>query len=385
MYERMLKNKLPQSSFFLFGPRQVGKSTLLKLKKYDLSLDLLNPELQLQYSKNPNLLTSQVRALPSGASILIDEVQKAPQLLDIIHLLIEENPSHQFILCGSSARKLRHGAANLLGGRALYRTLHPLTYEELGSDFNLDNVLSYGSLPKIYECLAQNNTALAIDLLRTYSITYLKEEIKAEAIVRNLQSFQMFLDIAAGQFAEQINFTGLARDCQIAGNTARQYYTILQDTLIGEFLYPYLKSTRKRMSHQPKFYFFDNGVTRSLLGTLNSPRSSLETGRLFEQWIVQEVFRINAYYQKDFKLNFWRTSSGAEVDLMISRGASPLLAVECKSNPRIANADLKGLKAFQKDHPDVESCLVAPIEHEQIISQIKIHPPRSLFKRLIEI
>ena len=151
-------------------------------------------------------------------------------------------------------------------------------------------------------------------------ITYLREEIKAEALVRNLHSFQNFLDIAAAQYAQQINFSALSRECQVALSTVKEYYTILEDTLIGSFLYPYLKSQRKRMSHQPKFYFFDNGVTRALLGTLRDQPTSLELRHLFEQWMIQEVLRINAYQQKDWKINFWRTSHGAEVDLLISRG-----------------------------------------------------------------
>ena len=215
MFKRIIQNRLPETSFFLFGPRQVGKSTLLHNENPDLIIDLLDPELQLSYNKNPNLLRQQVDDLPHNikTKILIDEVQRVPKLLDIVHGLMEKRPDIQFILCGSSARKLRHGASNLLGGRAIYRTMHPLTIDELSDDFNLQLILAYGSLPKIYTTLKQKKIKEAQDLLRAYAITYLREEIKAEALVRNLQGFQNFLDIAAAQYAEQINFSAVSRDC----------------------------------------------------------------------------------------------------------------------------------------------------------------------------
>ena len=264
MFKRSLENNLPTSSFFLFGPRQVGKSTLLKTVGANLTIDLLNPEFQLTYNKNPNLLLQQADALPSSSTIIIDEVQKVPRLLDVIHSRIEQDPSVRFILCGSSARKLRHGSSNLLGGRAVYRSMHPLTMNELGDHFRLSLVLHYGSMPRIYTLLLENKTDEARDLLRAYTVAYLNEEIKAEALVRNLNGFQNFLDIAAAQFAEQINFSSVSRECQVSLSTVREYYSILEDTLIGFFLFPYLKSLRKRMSHSPKFYFFENGSVLTL-------------------------------------------------------------------------------------------------------------------------
>ncbi len=382
MYKRTLDNKLPETSFFLFGPRQVGKSTLLKKEKADLIIDLLDPELQLAYNKNPNLLRLQIDEIKSSATVFIDEVQRVPKILDIIHSLMEQKPKLKFILCGSSARKLRHGAANLLGGRALYRTMHPLTLEELSSTFNLKWVLGYGSLPKIYSTLKQKKTKEARDLLRAYAITYLREEIKAEALVRNLQGFQNFLDIAAAQFAEQINFSGVSRDCQIALSTVREYYTILEDTLLGVFLYPYLKSQRKRMSHQPKFYFFDNGVTRAILGTLQDGPSLKEQGRLFEQWVLQEIIRHNEYHQKDWRLSFWRTSHGAEVDILISRGTRILYAIECKLSANLSSSDLSGLKSFHEIYPKVPCFIVAPVKQPLKLSFVRVLPPIKLFNEL---
>ncbi len=382
MYIRTLDNQLPENSFFLFGPRQVGKSTLLKKEKADLTIDLLDPELQLAYNKNPNLLRQQADDIKSSATIFIDEVQRVPKLLDIIHSLMEQKPKLRFILCGSSARKLRHGAANLLGGRALYRTMHPLSCEELSNSFNLKLVLAYGSLPKIYSTLKQKKTGEARELLRAYVITYLREEIKAEALVRNLHGFQNFLDIAAAQYAEQINFSGVSRDCQIALSTVREYYTILEDTLIGVFLYPHLKSQRKRMSHQPKFYFFDNGVTRAISGTLQDEPSLVEQGRLFEQWIIQEIIRHNEYYQKDWKLSFWRTSHGAEVDILISRGTQILYAIECKLTVNLSSSDLSGLKSFHEINPKVPCFIVAPVKQPLKLSFVRVLPPIKLFNEL---
>jgi len=384
MFERYLQGRLPKTSFFLFGPRQVGKSTLLHKEKPHLIIDLLDPELQLSYNKNPNLLRQQIDDLSPNfkAKILIDEIQRVPKLLDIVHALMEQRPNLQFILCGSSARKLRHGASNLLGGRALFRTMHPLTLDELSDDFNLQLILAYGSLPKIYSILKQKKTKEAQDFLRAYAITYLREEIKAEALVRNLQGFQNFLDIAVAQYAEQINFSAVSRDCQVALSTVREYYSILEDTLIGFFLYPYLKSQRKRMSHQPKFYFFDNGVTRALLGTLQDPPNTSEQGRLFEQWILQEIIRLNEYHQKDWRLSFWRTSHGAEVDLLISRGTKLLYAIECKFSNQPSSSDLSGLRSFHENHAEVPCYIVAPVNQSFRLSFARVLPPKKLFKEL---
>ena len=384
MFQRSLQNRLPKTSFFLFGPRQVGKSTLLSNEKPDLIVDLLDPELQLSFNKNPNLLRQQIDDITPGTStkILIDEVQRVPKLLDIVHALMEQRPDLQFILCGSSARKLRHGASNLLGGRALYRTMHPLTLDELSNDFNLQWVLAYGSLPKIYTTLKQKKANEARDFLRAYATTYLREEIKAEALVRNLQGFQNFLDIAVARYAEQINFSAVSRDCQVSLSTVREYYSILEDTLIGFFLYPYLKSQRKRMSHQPKFYFFDNGVTRALLGSLRDPPNPVEQGRLFEQWILQEIVRLNEYHQKDWKLSFWRTSHGAEVDLLISRGTKLLYAIECKFKRQLSSGDLSGLRSFNENHPEVPCFIASPVKQSFRLSFARVLPPQKLFKEL---
>lgn len=376
---------MPDESFFLFGPRQVGKSTLLGKLQTIFSIDLLDPAVQQSYSKDPDLLARQLLAQKKAGMVLVDEIQRVPKLLDVIHGLMEKNTGFKFAMSGSSARKLRHGAANLLGGRALYRALYPLTMEEMGEHFDMEKVLHFGSLPKIYTHLIKGEMELSQDLLRSYVITYIKEEIKAEALVRNLQGFQNFLDISAAQFAEQVNFSDLGRQCAVAYATAREYYSILEDTLIGFLLYPYLKSERKRMSHAPKFYFFDNGVLRAILGTLKDPTAPIEKGRLFEQWVAQEVSRLNAYYQKDWKLSFWRTSHGAEVDLLLEHGGKIVCAIECKFKKSLSRGDLSGVFAFQEEHPDVPVYVAAPIKVPEKIGEALILPPKQLFDKILTI
>lgn len=378
-----MAGRMPRESFFLFGPRQTGKSTLLGGQTYLLAVDLLDPAEQLRYTKDPGLLAAQVDALPrKRGKVLIDEIQRAPALLDVVHALIEKYPALKFSMSGSSARRLRHGASNLLGGRALYRTLHPLTAAEMGKQFDLDTVLSFGSMPKIYGIAAGGDRRSAADFLRSYVITYLQEEIKAEALVRNLQGFQHFLDVAAAQFAEQVNFSDVGRSCGVAYATVREYYAILEDTLMGFSLPPCLRSMRKRMSHAPKFYFFDNGVTRAILGALQDPPAGAEKGRLFEQWFVQEVHRMNAYDQKDWKLSFWRTAHGAEVDLVIERGRRVLCAIECKYKPRIAGADLSGLKSFAGAFPDASRYVVASVPRPQTVGGVMVLPPLRMLETL---
>ena len=385
MYKRVLIDHIPLNSFFLFGPRQSGKSTLLSQLDPIWGLDLLDPEKQLEYTKDPKVLyriLTQEQFVNRSGWIVLDEIQRAPSLLDVVQILMRERPSLRFALSGSSARKLKRDSANLLGGRAVVRTLHPLTYLELGNDFALDRILGFGSLPKIYSLLSSGETSTAQDLLKSYVITYLNEEIKAEALVRNLQGFQNFLDLAAFQFTEQVNFSRMEKDCRVSYSAIRDYYSILEDTLIGFFLQPYLRSRRKRMSHAPKFYFFDNGVTRAILGLHRSAISPLERGRLWEQWFIQEVMRMNAYYQKEWVLSFWRTSHGAEVDLLIERGREILCAIEMKSGRIISDSELTGIKSFQMDHPKVPCFVAGSFEQPQKFSVCEVYPALFLLDKL---
>jgi uncharacterized protein len=375
MFIRILSGCLPKSSFFLFGPRQVGKTTLLEKIPDVLKVDLLDPDEQLEFNKNPNRLRERLAAMPGIKTIIVDEIQRVPRLLDVVQSLLDRDRSLRIIMSGSSARKLRHGQANLLGGRVRRLSLHPLTAEELKGSFKLNQALAYGTLPRICVELKEADEDEARGILKSYVTTYLREEIKAEALVRSLHGFQSFLDVAASQFAQQVNLSAVSRECHVAYATVREYYSILEDTLIGFFLMAFGKSVRKRMSLAPKFYFFDNGVTRAALGTLSAPPSPIERGRLFEQWFIQEVHRLNDYGDKDFRLSFWRTSHGAEVDLLVERAGEILGAFECKSTPNVSAADLTGLRAFSETYPKTPLYVVVPAKEPRKIGDVTTLSP----------
>ncbi len=366
---------MPESSFFLFGPRQVGKTTLLSEIPDAMRFDLLDPDEQLELNKNPNVLRERLAARPDTPTVIIDEIQRVPRLLDVVQSLVDRNRALRVILSGSSARKLRHGHSNLLGGRIRCLSLHPLTAAELGDSAALNQALAYGSLPRICLELEAAANDEARGLLKSYVTTYLREEIKAEALVRSLHGFQNFLDVAASQFARQVNFSAVSRECHVAYATVREFYSVLEDTLVGFFLLPHSGSVRRRMSLAPKFYFFDNGVTRAISGSLAAPPGAIERGRLFEQWFVQEVHRLNDYLDKDFRLSFWRTSHGAEVDLVVERAGEAPAAFECKSSAGIGAADLTGLKAFQNMVPGARLHLVAPVKEPRRIGDVAVLPP----------
>jgi uncharacterized protein len=269
-------------------------------------------------------------------------------------------PKIQFILSGSSARKLKRGAANLLGGRALYLELHPLTTEELGADYNLNQVLRYGSLPHISTLLKNGEEKLAQQFLHSYVLTYLTEEIQAEALVRQLTHFQRFLDVASEFVGKQINLSSLATKAGISQHFVREYFAILEDTLIGFLLLPYAESERKRMSKQPKFFLFDNGVTRAMQRRGSQTPTAEELGILFEQWVILEIKRMLSYHAPELSLSFWRSSAGAEVDILITRGSEILLAIECKSSDRLTKSDFSGLRAFRASHHKVPLVVCCP-------------------------
>lgn len=382
MVKRELDGRLPKRSFFLLGPRQVGKSTLLDTLDARLSVDLLNPETRLEYIRRPSLLAERARAVPENATIVIDEVQRAPDLLDVVQQLMRERPRQRFVLSGSSARKLRRGAANLLGGRASVVALHPLTCREMGRTFDLGRVLALGTLPPVHNELERGDQASAREVLRAYAVTYMTEEVHAEALVRNLQGFQSFLEVAAAQFAEQVNLSAVARDCGVSYATVRDYYAILEDTMLGFTLRPFVKGVRKRMTHWPRFYFFDNGVLRALQHTLGAEPTPLERGRLFEQWFVQEVRRLSDYAGLELGLSFWRTSHGAEVDLLVERHGKLVAAIECKHKTVIGSADLTGLRSLRDSFPKVPCYVVAPVRHAQQLDFALVVSPVELLARL---
>jgi len=329
--------------FFLFGPRQTGKSSLIQerfLSHEKLYINLLLSREYRRLKLDPALIVTDVKNRSAGVRyIVVDKVQKIPELLDEIHQLIESPDAPYFILTGSSARKLKRAKANLLGGRASTIELFPFTFEELGDRFFLEHALTFGTMPRIYLESDPNEAAV---YLRSYVDNYLKEEIEAEAAVRNLTAFLRFLPLAAESNGQEINFSKIARVCLSNHNTVKAYYQILEDTLIGRFLFPLVGSTRQQLSKRPKFYLFDTGIIRAILGREHSQLTAgtYEFGTLFESWVINEVWRINSYHHKNLQTYFYRTDHGAEVDLVIIDPDRNKYAIEIKSAVNVAAVDL---------------------------------------------
>jgi len=332
-FSRDLILKGRQVSAFLFGPRMTGKSTLLRDGRFEAFFDLLDPAQELAYRAHPERFWEEVSALPKGVVIVVDEIQRVPQLLNYVQMGIDRR-DQVFLLSGSSARKLRRGNANLLGGRALDLKLHPLTWKEIGSRFDLSRALQFGTLPRITTLVEEGHEDLARGMLASYVTTYIKEEIQAEALTRNLGAFQRFLAVAVQSHGQIIEFANISRDCSVPASTVKEYYQILEDTLIGFFLWPFDHSERKKT--RPKSYFFDCGVVRALQSRLQDPPTPVETGFLFEMWFINEIRRIRDYQGKPHEFCYWRERDH-EVDLIIMKGSEVILAIECKSG----SADLK--------------------------------------------
>lgn len=336
-----------RTSAFLFGPRMTGKSHLLRALKSSLYIDLLDPEIELELRQTPRLFWEQLRAQRKGALVIVDEIQRVPALLDYVQKGIEELGG-RYILSGSSARKLKRGGANLLGGRALDLKLHPLTARELGDKFSMPQALQFGTLPKISQLVLSKDLENARRLLQSYYTTYIKEEIQAEAITRNVGAFQRFINVAAQGNGQVIEFSNVSRECSVPASTVKEYYAILEDTLLGEFLWPWDRSERKKA--RPKFYFFDCGVVRSIQNRLNDPPSPVELGVLFETWFFREIVKHRDYGAKGHTFSFWREGNN-EIDLLVEGGAGPLLAIECKSGRTDLRSSTVG--AFRKRFPKV--------------------------------
>jgi predicted AAA+ superfamily ATPase len=369
--------RLSQSqSFFLFGARGTGKSTLLKshfLPSEALTIDLLLPEHFDPLLRNPQSLLSQVRALPKQRKwVIIDEVQKLPSLLDIVHHCIE-NEGRYFALTGSSARKLKRGQANLLAGRAFVYHLFPLTHRELGEKFSLLCALNFGTLPKLFEFDNDQDREL---FLTSYTHTYLKEEIMAEQIVRALPPFRRFLEIAAQMNGELVNFSGIARDVGVNDKTVRSYFQILEDTLIGVLIDAYHRSVRKTQLQAPRFFFFDCGVKRALEGSLSSPLTepSYAFGKAFEHFLVLEIIRLNSYLRKNYRLFQLRTQGGSEVDLILERPGQKTALLEIKSRTLIRQDHLKQLETFRSDIPNSEAICLSRDPATKRIGKVMCYP-----------
>ena len=340
MFRRLL-NPPNKHSFFIFGARGTGKSTWLR-EQWGTKHHYINLLLEAQetrYARRPDQLIEDLKALKIKPEwIVIDEVQKVPKLLDVVHELIETT-HYRFVLTGSSARKLKARGTNLLAGRAFHYQMFPLTAEELADEFKLEDVLRWGSLPSLYSLESELERA---EYLRSYTSLYLKEEILLEQIVRSGAAFKSFLEIAAQSNGTSINFTKMARDVGVDPKTIQNFFQILEDTHLGFLLPAFDRSVRKSLKHQPKFYLFDLGVCRALEGQLgqNLVAHSTSYGRAFEHFVILEVIRINHYKRLDFTISHYQTTAGGEIDLVLKRGRQ-IIALEIKSNDRVDELEVR--------------------------------------------
>ncbi|NDC25020.1 MAG: ATP-binding protein [Proteobacteria bacterium] len=354
MFQRTVK--LPKTqSFFLFGPRGSGKSTLLNDRfsvKDTHFINLLIPSEEDRFARSPELFQAEIEALsPKITNIVVDEIQKVPKLLDLVHHMIETAKNkRRFILTGSSARKLKRGKANLLAGRAVTKNLFPLTQLELADAFDLDSALAWGTLPRIFSL---KNDEERMEFLQTYALTYLKEEIQLEQLVRNLDPFRRFLEVAAQSDGKVVNYLNIARDTGTDSKTVKSYYEILEDTLVGFYLESFHTSVRKRIKVSPKFYFFDLGVSRALSRqlTMKAAKSTSYYGELFERFVVLELYRQESYLNREYRLTFLQTEDDAEIDLVLERPGKPLALIEIKSTHQVREDMVRRLAHFQKDFP----------------------------------
>ena len=366
-----LNNEI-DSSIFLFGARQTGKSTILRQQfPQAIYIDLLDSSVKERYRRNPALLYDMLKDKTEGTLVIIDEIPEVPSLLDEVHRLIVES-GLVFILCGSSARKLKRKGHNTLGGRAYPVYLYPFVSAEI-PDFDIDRAVTFGMIPPHY--LAKNPTRL----LAGYINVYLKEEIKEEALVRNLDAFQRFLEVAALTDGEIVNNANIAQDCGVRATTVNAYFDILEDTLMGYRIPAFRKVLKRRLMQAPKFYYFDIGVANHLLHRKELVRGSADYGHAFEHLVIQELYAWLQYTHSEETLFYWRTYTGIEVDAIIGDAR---VAIEIKSAEEIQRRHLKGLKAFADEHPESRRILVSLDKFSRTIDDIECLYVLDFFKQL---
>lgn len=375
--DRVLRISLPKhQSAFLWGPRKTGKSTFLRSVFPDsLTFDLLQTDLMLELAKRPALLRERLLAAPPEklrSPVILDEVQKVPQLLDEVHWLIE-NRGLSFILCGSSARKLKRGGVNLLGGRAWRYEMHPLVSIEIGK-FNLLQALNRGLVPAHFLEPEYERS------LRAYVLDYLKEEVFDEGLTRNVAAFSRFFEAVGYSHADLTNYANIARDCGVDAKTVKEYYQILVDTLLGTFVEPWKKrQERQVIGKASKFYLFDLGVA----GALTRRRVAEERGELFgralEHLVLMEILAHRSYRELGYGVHFWRTKSGLEVDFVLGDGE---VAVEVKGTSRLDPSDLRSLRTFVGDNRPRRAILVSNERAPRLVEGIEVLPWREFLARL---
>jgi predicted AAA+ superfamily ATPase len=365
-------NKELEDSIFLFGARQTGKSTALRQQfPREIYIDLLDSDVRNRLERRPTLLYEMLKDKAEGTIVIIDEIPEVPKLLNEVHRLISQK-NLRFVLCGSSARKLKRKGTNTLGGRAFPVYFHPLVSAEL-PDFDLDRAVNYGMIPSHY--LAKNPERR----LSAYIDVYLKEEIKEESLVRNLSAFQRFLEIAAISNGEIINNKNIAQECGVSATTVNAYFDILEDTLIGYRIPAYTKVVQRRLVQAPRFYYFDVGVANYLMHRKGLVRGTNEYGHAFEHLVIQELIAYMHYTHQDERLSYWRTYAGTEVDVVIGDAR---IAIEIKSVEEVMPKHLKGLKAFGEEHPESRRIIVSQDIFPRRIGDIECIPVKEFFRRL---
>lgn len=344
--------RFPSGSSFLFGPRGTGKSTLLRQRfKNSLYIDLLDPERVLSLSADPSRLRGLVAGQPGAEAIVLDEVQKVPGLLPVVHGLIEEKSHPPFVMTGSSARKLKRTGADLLAGRAVLKNLHPFMASELQQRFRLDDALRLGMLPIV---LSADRPS---EVLRTYAALYVKEEVMAEGLVRSMGTFSRFLEAISFSHAGVLSISNVARECAVERKTVEGYLSVLEDLLLAWRLPVFTRRARRELVAHPKFYFFDSGVFRSLRPSGPLDRAEEMQGQALEGLVAQHLRAWLAYGDADGSLSYWRTRAGTEVDFVLY-GSFGLFAIEVKNSARIHPQNLRPLKSFRAEYPESQACLL---------------------------
>lgn len=364
-------------SAFLWGPRKTGKTTYLKQKfPHSLFFDFLKSDLFIEFSKNPARLREQLLARHPRAlqhPIILDEVQKVPQILDEIHWLIE-NKGLQFILCGSSARKLKRGHANLLGGRAWRYEMYPLVTPEIGN-VDLLRALNNGLIPSHY--LEEENVQKS---LKAYVQDYLKEEVFAEGLTRNIPAFSRFFDAMGYSHGELLNYSNIARDCGVDAKTVREYYQILVDTLVGTRIEPFRKKQHRQVIGKAcKFYLFDVGIAGTITHRHLEEARGEAFGKAFEHFLLMEMLAYRSYSDSDFPIHFWRTKTGFEVDFILGEGE---ISVEIKGTSHIDSSGLKPIKAFMEEFKPRKAIVVCSERERRVSGGIHVIPWREFLAEL---
>lgn len=373
MYHRIfdVENRLDEA-MFLFGARQTGKSTLLKERfPKAIYIDLLKSDVKNRFKQHPEEFRESLLRYPPETLVIVDEIQKVPDLLDEVHWLMVEK-GLWFILSGSSARKIRKSGANNLGGRAIPETLFPLVSAEI-PDFDIERAVQNGMIPRHYM------VANARNRMRAYIDLYVKEEIIEEALVQNVDEFIRFMEVAAIMDGEILNYENVASDCGVSANTVKAYYKILVDTLLGFEVPAYRKVIKRKLYKSPRFYYFDIGIANHLTKRYQLAPKTPEYGHAFEHLIMQEIVAYLAYTNSDEELTYWHTYENIEVDAIIGDAR---VAIEIKSTDHVDHGDKKGIMEFAKEHPNAKQILVSRDRISRRSGNVDLYYVTDFFKAL---